>query len=75
MTKSDIKVGDRIFNAREGFATITEITERGFAYTLDQLHVAHPRLGIKWDSGECYLDEEWMQVSCHWTLAEPVGEL
>jgi hypothetical protein len=69
MKKEDLKVGDRIEDfstMQEGKATVTEITERGFKYKLDNLKVAHPRLGIMWDEGEAYLDDEYLQKSCHW---------
>ena len=71
ITKNNIKVGDRIKDTSTmstGNATISEITERGFKFKLDTQFNAHPRLGITWAEGEAFIDDEYLQKSCHWKL-------
>ncbi len=70
MKKEDVKVGDIVRDKQQGDATVTEITERGFKYTLKEQFVAHHRLNMVFVGGEVYLDDEFLQKTCHWTLVK-----
>lgn len=74
MKKEDVNVGDRIVDTtswKQGEATVTEITERGFKYKLDKPHNFGSRLGYHLE-GECYLvgntdlETQYFQKVCGW---------
>jgi hypothetical protein len=74
LKKEDVSVGDRIEDTsswKQGKATVTEITEKGFKYKLDQRFDFGARYG--WTvEGECYLvgmtplDTKYLERVCGW---------
>lgn len=73
MKKEDLKVGDTIYDtytpASQGYATVTEITARGFKYDLHKQFNLGARFGYFTD-GEAFLDDEYLQNSCRWELVD-----
>lgn len=74
MKKEDLNVGERLKDGSSwnmGLATVTEITDRGFRYKLDERHSFGARHGWS-DSGHAYLvgkddlETEWLQKVCQW---------
>lgn len=56
--KIPFSVGDRVQQAKHSWspkATVTAITANSFHYEYDEPFVSHPRLGLVFSGGECYV--------------------